>query len=154
TRVKAASEHVVRAQAALEQARLRDEASRQERRSELARKKSAVQDRLRQVEAAEGVARQLARRESDLADARRAVASRQAEHERAAAELDHATWSAELSSLLELDASAVRLQEASDDAQRRESAAAEALAQAEADLAAAESYRQHRGWLAEPALAA
>lgn len=149
-----ASETLVRSQAALERVGLEDEASRQQRRIELTAQRSAVQDRLRQVEAAEAVATRLAQRERDLVAGVEALAARKADQDRALAALDHATWAAELSSLLELDATAMRLQSVSDEVQRREAAAADALAQAEAVLSAAELHRQQRGWLADPALAA
>ena len=152
--VQEASEDVVRAQAALDRTGLEDEASRQQRRIVLTGQTSAVQDRLRQIQAAEAVTTRLAQLEGELAAGLETVAARKADQERALAALDHATWAAELSFLLDLETTALRLQGVSDDEQRRESAAAAALAHAEANLTAAESHRQHRTWLAEPALAA
>ena len=65
--VQEASEDVVRAQAALARTGLEDEASRQQRRIVLTGQKAAVQDRLRQVEAAEAITTRLAQLESEFA---------------------------------------------------------------------------------------
>ena len=89
----------MRAQAALDRTGLEDEAGRQQRRIVLTGQKSAVQDRLRQVEAAEAVSTRLAQLERELVAGLDTVAARKADQERALAALDHATWSAELSSL-------------------------------------------------------
>lgn len=152
--VQEASEHVVRAQAALARTGLEDEASRQQRRIVLTGQKAAVQDRLRQVQAAEAITARLAQLESELVAGLDAVAARKADQERALAALGHATWSAELSSLLEVESTAQRLHSSSDEAQARLNAAAAALAHAEAELSAAESHRQQKAWLSDPALAA
>ena len=83
--VQEASEDVVRAQAALDRTGLEDEASRQQRRIVLTGQQAAVQDRLRQVQAAEAVSTRLAQLEGELVAGVATVAERKADQERALA---------------------------------------------------------------------